>query len=174
MITSEPTGSVVVVIVTVPLEEVMVPLPSVMPPLVIVMVPVGPTGTEAVIVTDWPKVLGLGPLLIVTTGVVFATVWVTVATEELKFPSPLYVAVIRSLPSESVEVIRAATPLVTAEVPSVVDPVVNVTVPVTLPGSRVSVRVTGLPGSDGLGEEVSVEEEFALATVWVAVPTAEL
>jgi hypothetical protein len=52
VIRSDPTGSVVVVIVTVPLEAVMVPLPSVTPPLVSVMVPVGPAGTEAVIVTD--------------------------------------------------------------------------------------------------------------------------
>ena len=49
---SEPTGNTVVVIVTVPLEAVIVPLPSVTPPLVIVIVPVGPLGTEAVIVTD--------------------------------------------------------------------------------------------------------------------------
>jgi hypothetical protein len=68
--------------VTVPLEDVMVPLPRVTPPLVMVMVPVGPVGTEAVIVTDWPKVLEPG-VLTVTVGVVFATVWVTVATEEL-------------------------------------------------------------------------------------------
>ena len=70
----------------------------------------------------------------------------------------------RSLPSGSVEVIRVATPLVTEEVPNVVAPVLNVTVPVTLLGS-VSVRVTGLPGSDGLGEEVSVDAGVALATV---------
>jgi hypothetical protein len=70
------------VTVTVPFEEVMVPLPSVTPPLVIVMVPVGPTGTEAVIVTDWPKVLG-PEVLTVTVVVVFATVCVKVATEEL-------------------------------------------------------------------------------------------
>ena len=70
---SEPTGSVVVVTVTVPLEEVIVPLPSVTPPLVIVMVPVGPEGTEAVIVTELPKMLGPG-VLTVTVGVAFATV----------------------------------------------------------------------------------------------------
>ena len=70
----------------------------------------------------------------------------------------------RSLPSGSVEVVNVETPLVTAEVPSVVVPLVNVTVPVTLFGS-VSVRVTGLPGSDGLGEEVSVDAAAALATV---------
>jgi len=52
VIVSEPTGSAVVVTVTVPLEEVIGPLPSVTPPLVIVMVPVGAAGTEAVMVTD--------------------------------------------------------------------------------------------------------------------------
>ena len=88
MITSEPTGSTVVVIVTVPLEAVIGPLPNVTPPLVIVMVPVGPFGTEAVIVTDWPKVLG-PEVLTVSVGLSFPTVWVVVATEELKFPSPL-------------------------------------------------------------------------------------
>jgi hypothetical protein len=52
VIRSEPTGSNVVVIVTVPFETVTFPLPSVKPPLVNVMVPVGPAGTDAVIVTD--------------------------------------------------------------------------------------------------------------------------
>jgi len=46
------------------------------------MVPVGPAGTEAVIVTDWPKMLE-PEVLTVTVGVVFATVCVRVATEEL-------------------------------------------------------------------------------------------
>jgi hypothetical protein len=85
---SDPTGRVVVVIATVPLEEVIVPLPSVTPPLVIVIVPVGPAGTDAVIVTDWPKVLG-PDVPTVKVGVAFATVWVRVATDELKLPSPL-------------------------------------------------------------------------------------
>jgi hypothetical protein len=88
VIVSEPTGSVVVVTVTMPLEEVIVPLPKVTPPLVIVMVPVGPAGTEAVIVTGLPKTLGPG-VLTVSVGAAFATVCVTVATDELKFPSPL-------------------------------------------------------------------------------------
>lgn len=70
----------------------------------------------------------------------------------------------RSLPSGRVEVVKVATPLFTAEVPSVVEPLVNVTVPVTLVGS-VSVRTTGPPGSDGLGEEVSVDAGATLATV---------
>ena len=85
---SEPTGRVVVVTVTVPLEEVIVPLPRVTPPLVIVMVPVGPAGTEAVIVTELPKTLG-PEVLTVSVGVAFATICVVVATDELKFPSPL-------------------------------------------------------------------------------------
>jgi hypothetical protein len=77
-----------VVIVTVPLDEVMVPLPNVTPPLVIVIVPVGPGGTEAVMVTGFPKMLG-PDVLTVSVVVAFATVCVTVATDELKFPSPL-------------------------------------------------------------------------------------
>jgi hypothetical protein len=71
----------------------------------------------------------------------------------------------RSLPSGSVESVRVATPPVTVEVPRVVEPLVNVTVPVASLGSSVSVKVTGLPGRDGLVEEVSADVEFALATV---------
>ena len=80
---------------------------------------------------------------------------------------------IGSLPIGSVEVIRVAMPPVTVDVPRVVEPVVNITVPVALLGN-VSVRVTGLPASDGFGEEVSVEVGVALFTVWVVVPLAEL
>ena len=68
-----------------------------------------------------------------------------------------------SLPSGSVELVIVAIPLVTVDVPSVVAPLVKVTVPVTLVGN-VSVKVTALPGSDGLSEEVNVEAGFALAT----------
>jgi hypothetical protein len=48
--------------------------------------------------------------------------------------------------------------------PSDVEPLMNVTVPVTLVGS-VSVKVTAAPGSDGLSEEVSVDVGVALDTV---------
>lgn len=72
MIVSGPTGRTVVVTVTVPLVDVIVPLPRVTPPLVIVIVPVGPSGTEAVIVTDCPKVLG-PEVLTVTVGVALFT-----------------------------------------------------------------------------------------------------
>jgi len=70
-----------------------------------------------------------------------------------------------SPPSGSVEFVRIAAPLVTLDVPSVVEPLVNVTVPVALLGSRVSVKVTALPGSEGLAEEVSVDVESAFPTV---------
>jgi hypothetical protein len=59
-------------------------------------------------------------------------------------------------------------------VPSVVEPLVNVTVPLASLGSSVSVKVVGLPGSDGFDEEVSADVEFALVTDCVTVPTAEL
>ena len=78
-----------------------------------------------------------------------------------------------SLPSGSVEVIRVAMPPVTVDVPRVVDPVVNVTVPVALFGN-VSESVTGLPRSDGFGEDVSVDVGVTLFTVWVVVPVAEV
>jgi VanZ family protein len=80
---------------------------------------------------------------------------------------------IGSLPRGSVEVVTVATPPDTVGVPSVVDPLVNVTVPVTLAG-RVSVKVTEAPGRDGLIEDVSVDAGVALVTSWVVVPAAGL
>jgi hypothetical protein len=56
-----------------------------------------------------------------------------------------------------------ATPLAIVPVPSVVAPLVKVTVPVALLGS-VAVRVTDWPIVDGLSDDVSV-------TVGVAFPT---
>jgi hypothetical protein len=71
----------------------------------------------------------------------------------------------RSLPRGRVELAKVAIPPDTVEVPSVVDPMLNVTVPVAPLGKSVSVKVTELPGRDGLGKEVSVDVEFALVTV---------
>ena len=51
---SEPTGNVVVVIVTVPVVGLTEPDPKVTPPLVIVTVPVVPTGSVVVTVTGLP------------------------------------------------------------------------------------------------------------------------
>ena len=59
---------------------------------------------------------------------------------------------------------KVAIPPTRDDVPKVVEPFVNVTVPVALLG-KVSVSVTGLPGSDGLGEEASVDGGLALFTV---------
>ena len=78
-----------------------------------------------------------------------------------------------SLPGGSDEVVTVATPLIAVELPITVEPLVKDTVPVTLLG-KVSVKVTGLLTRDGLTDEVSVAVGFALDTVWVTVPTAEL
>lgn len=132
---SEPAGSVDVVTITVPLEEVTGPLPSVTPPLVMVMVPVGPAGTEAVIVTGWPKVLG-PEVPTVTVVVNFLTTWTT------RFDvSPLNVAVILCEPTRSAEVVNVAVAPETAPVPMVFRPSRNVTTPVLLPG-KAAVKVT--------------------------------
>jgi hypothetical protein len=80
----------------------------------------------------------------------------------------------RLLPNGSVVLVRVATPLLTGDVPNVVEPLVNVTVPVALLGSNVSVRVTELPGREGLTDEVNADVEFALDTFCGTVPTAEL
>jgi hypothetical protein len=57
-----------------------------------------------------------------------------------------------SLPAGSDDVVVAATPPVSVDVPNVVAPLVNVTVPVTLAG-RVAVKVTDWPGVEGFVEE---------------------
>jgi hypothetical protein len=134
VIESEPTGRVVVVTVTVPLEEVMVPLPSVTPPLVMVMVPVGPTGTEAVMVTVWPKMLE-PDVLAVTAGVALLTTWTSAfEVSEANF------AVIVCEPTRSVEVVSVAALPEIAPVPMVVEPSRKVTSPV-LPEGKVAVKV---------------------------------
>ena len=89
------------------------------------------------------------------------------------FPSPAYVAVMRLLPRGSVEVVSVATPFARVELPRRVEPLVNDTVPVTF-ADNVSVKVTVPPGSEGFTEDVKVDVGLFLATVWVAVPTAEL
>jgi hypothetical protein len=81
VITSLPTGRVLVVTVTVFELAVTVPLPSVLPPLEIVIVPVAPVGTDAVIVTGDPYVLG-PEVVTVTVGFNFAIVSIIVETTE--------------------------------------------------------------------------------------------
>jgi hypothetical protein len=71
------------------------------------------------------------------------------------------------------EVLIDATPLLRVDVPSVVEPLVKVTVPVALLGS-VAVKVTDWLRVDGFVEEARVSVGDAFVTVWVAVPVAEL
>lgn len=78
-----------------------------------------------------------------------------------------------SLPTGSDDVVNVATPLDTVELPSTVAPLVKDTVPVAF-ADKVSVKVTELPTTDGLSDEVSVDVGAAFVTVWVTVPTAEL
>ena len=80
---------------------------------------------------------------------------------------------IGSLPTGSEDVVAVATPSVSVDVPNAVEPLVKVTVPVTLAGS-VAVKVTACPGVDGFAEEVKATTGVALLTVWVVDPVAGL
>jgi hypothetical protein len=168
---SLPAGSEDVVVAATP--AVSVDVPNVEAPLVNVTVPVTPVGSVAVKVTDWPGVEGFVEEIRVTTGVVLATTWVSVPVAELLLASPLYVAVMGSLPKGSEDVVTVAAPPVSVDVPNVVAPLVNVTVPVTPLGS-VAVNVTDWPGVEGFVEEIRVTAGVVLATTWVSVPVAEL
>jgi hypothetical protein len=168
---SLPAGSEDVVAVATP--PVSVDVPNVVAPLVNVTVPVTPLGSVAVKVTDCPGVEGFTEETRVTTGVVLATTWVSVAVAELLLASPLYVAVMGSLPARSEDVVTVAAPPVSVEVPNVVAPLVNVTVPVTPLGS-VAVNVTDCPGVEGFTEEARVTTGVPLVTVWLVDPVAGL
>jgi len=78
----------------------------------------------------------------------------------VKLPSPLYVAVMVWLPTERAEVLNVVFPLLCrVPLPSVVDPSLNVTVPVGVPepgaaAVTVAVNVTDCPKTDGLTDEV--------------------
>jgi hypothetical protein len=116
----------------------------------------------------------LGPEVVtVIVDAFLVTTWVSVAVAELLLASPLYVAVIGSLPPGSEDVVTVATPPVSADVPNVVAPLVNVTVPVT-PFGSVAVKMTGWPGVEGFNEDTRVTTGVILATTWVSVPVAEL
>jgi hypothetical protein len=168
---SLPPGSEDVVAVATP--PVSVDVPNVVLPLVNVTVPVTPLGSVAVKVTDWPEVEGFVDDVRETVGVVLLTTWVSVPVAELLLTSPLYVAVMGSLPPGSEDVVTVAAPPVRVDVPNVVVPLVNVTVPVT-PAGSVAVNVTACPGVEGFTEETRVTTGVVLATTWVSVPVAEL
>jgi hypothetical protein len=68
-------------------------------------------------------------------------------------------------PSASVEVLKVALPPLTAPVPSIVLPSLNVTVPVAVDGVIVAVKVTDEPNAEGFADDASAVVEFALLTV---------
>jgi hypothetical protein len=148
------------------------PEPSVTPLLVNAMFPVVPLGTLAVTVTELPNMLG-PEVVTVIVGVVLFTVCIKVALAVLLLESPLYVAVIVSVPAGKVDVVTVAIPLDKTGEPKMVDPAVKVTVPVTFAGS-VAVKVTDWLVTEGLTEDESVTAGDALLTDCVVDPLAEL
>jgi len=116
--------------------DAIVPKPRLRVPLVNVIVPLASEGTDAVIVTEPPKVLGLGDVVTVTVGVVLLTTWTS--TFDV---SVLNFAVILCPPTRSVEVVNVAVVPEIAPVPIFVVPSKKVTDPV-LPEGKVAVKVT--------------------------------
>ena len=79
----------------------------------------------------------------------------------MKFVSPPYTAVMECGPGAREEAANVATPALSAPVPSVVAPSLNVTVPVAVPlpgatAATVAVNVTPCPNTDGFAEDVTV------------------
>ena len=102
-----------------------------------------------------------------------ATVCVSVPVLARKLASPLYVAVIGSVPAGSALVVNVTwPPALSVPVIGVVMPPEKVTVPVGVPVPAVTVAVntTAWPTMDGLGADVSAVVVAALLTVCVSVP----
>ena len=123
--------------------------PSVLVPSLNVTVPVETAvpgalaTTVAVNVTDWPLIDGFCDEITVVVVASLFTVWVKgEAVLALKLESPLYAAVMEFAPTASVEVVKLAWPVPSRfEVPSVVAPFLNVTVPVGMPPLELTVAV---------------------------------
>lgn len=80
-------------------------------------------------------------------------------------------------PTASVEVVKVAWPVPSRfEVPSVVEPFLNVTVPVGMPPLEVTVavKVTGWLKTEGLAEELTVVVVAYLFTTWGAAESLPL
>ena len=152
--------------------------PNVVPPSRKVTVPVGvPTPgttalTVAVNVTGCPEQIGVTEepsavvvLALLTTCVKLVEVLV------LKLPSPPYTALMMWLETDSDEIANVARPELSAPVPKVVAPSLNVTVPVgvTKPDTCVTaaVNVTDWPNTEGLTDELTVVVALPLLTVCV-------
>jgi hypothetical protein len=71
--------------------------------------------------------------------------------------------VIECEPTASVEILKVVLPLLRVPVPSVVDPSLNVTIPVAAVGDNVAVNVTEVPYPEGFTDEVSVVVVLVLA-----------
>lgn len=160
-IASLPTGRVEVVRVATPF--VIVPLPIEVPLLVNATVPVTLLCSVAVNVTGRFACCGFADELSVMVGDAFVTVCVVDAVLVLYVLSPLYVAVIVSDPvGSTVVVIEVADPA-SVPVPSVMPPLVKVTVPVA-PEVTVDEIVTEFPYT--LGPEVdTVTVDVSFCTV---------
>lgn len=147
-------------------------LPSVFVPLLNVTVPAGVPlncgATVAVKVTDSPKVDGFTDETRPVVVLAWFTTWLT-AFEVLlvKDVSPLYTAVMECVPAAKVFDENFATPPLRVLVPSVLVPLLNVTVPVGVPppdeGVTVALKVTDWPKVDGFSDEVRA----VFVPVWV-------
>ena len=87
----------------------------------------------------------------------------------LKFPEPLYAALIRSDPTGSVVVVKLPAPFTRVTVVKTVVPRVNFTVPAGTPvncGATETVNVTGPPKLEGLSEEPIAVVLVAFVMVW--------
>ena len=87
----------------------------------------------------------------------------------LKFPEPLYAALIRSDPTGSAVVVKLPAPFTRVTVVKTVVPKVSFTVPAVTPvncGATETVNVTESPESDGFSDEVMVVVLVALVMVW--------
>src|SRR5207248_2185288 len=114
--------------------------------------------------TDWPKDDGTAELASVVVVSPLRTASINTAEMlPLKFPSPLYCAVIACPPTDRLEVVSAALPsAASVTTPSVTVPSLNVAVPVGVPNAgattvTVAVNVTDWPKSDGLAELVKLK-----------------
>jgi hypothetical protein len=105
---------------------------------------------------------GFGVVVSVVVVEIGFTVWITAAEVlGLKLVLPAKLAVSEWAPGVTLEVARAAVPLVSVTVPRVVVPSLKVTLPVAVPvpgltAATVAVRVNVWPDTEGFGAVASV------------------
>jgi hypothetical protein len=100
-----------------------------------------------------------------------ATTWLNVFDVlPAKFESPLYTAVIESVPTGKAVVTKTAESPLRDTPPRLVLPLLNVTEPVATPPycpDTAAVMVADCPKLEGFADEVKVVVELALLTVWL-------